>query len=67
MEPERMVPWHLGKKHCAFVSMGITGEEQLARHTEAEILGLHGVGPGSLPRLRDALEKKGLTFRPDKE
>ncbi len=37
----------------------------LAQHTEAEILALHGIGPGSLPALRAALQAAGLKFRPN--
>ncbi|MBK9316437.1 MAG: hypothetical protein IPM55_19670 [Acidobacteria bacterium] len=42
---------------------GITVLEQLARYREAEILELHGMGPSTIPKLRSALEAKGLTFR----
>ena len=37
--------------------------QALARHTEAEILLLHGMGPGSLPKLRTALLQQGLRFK----
>jgi hypothetical protein len=36
---------------------------ELAKHTEKEVLALHGMGPGSFPILRDALQEKGLDFR----
>ncbi len=36
----------------------------LAKHSEAEILALHGMGPGSLPALRAAHQAAGLKFRP---
>jgi hypothetical protein len=34
----------------------------LSKFTEADILKLHGIGPGSLPKLRKALADKGLNF-----
>lgn len=37
--------------------------KQLSSFTEAEILGLHGVGKSSLPKLRMALQVKGLSFK----
>lgn len=42
---------------------GVTSVKQLARYSEAEILALHGVGPGSLPRLREALKSEKRDFR----
>jgi hypothetical protein len=41
----------------------ITTLLKLSKLTEAEVLKLHGMGPGSLPKLRSALESKGLAFR----
>ena len=35
----------------------------LSTHSEKEILQLHGMGPSSIPRLKDALTKSGLTFK----
>jgi len=46
----------------ALQNKGITTIQQLARFTEADILKLHGMGPGSLPKLRDALAANGLSF-----
>jgi predicted RecB family nuclease len=37
--------------------------DDLAAWTEKELVGLHGVGPSTLPVLRKALEVKGLSFR----
>lgn len=42
---------------------GITSLEKLSRYTEKEILGIHGVGPKSIPTLKNALAEVGLTFR----
>lgn len=62
------------KPHAGFLSLlgaparralehaGITTIQKLAKHTPSEILKLHGIGPGSIPKLRKALEQEGLTF-----
>ena len=42
---------------------GITTLQQLAKFSEQEILKLHGMGPGSIPKLRAALQTKGLSFK----
>jgi DNA-directed RNA polymerase alpha subunit len=47
----------------ALENNGITTVEQLSTYTEKEILKYHGMGPASLPKLRSALEEKGLSFR----
>jgi predicted RecB family nuclease len=36
---------------------------QLSKFNESEILELHGMGPGSLPKLRGALKAAGLSFK----
>ncbi len=50
----------------ALENAGILSLLQLSKMSEADILQLHGMGPGSIPKLRDALKEKGLTFRADK-
>lgn len=42
---------------------GITTLQRLAEYTEMEILQFHGMGPGTLPKLRDALKKIKLHFK----
>jgi hypothetical protein len=42
---------------------GITTLEQVAEHTEAELLDLHGVGPKAVRTLREALAASGRAFR----
>ena len=42
---------------------GITSLAKLAEHTEREILQLHGMGPRSMPILREALLAQGLSFK----
>jgi predicted RecB family nuclease len=41
---------------------GITTSTQLSARSEKEILKLHGMGPSSIPKLRAALAKEGLSF-----
>lgn len=47
----------------ALENSGISTLSQLAAHTEAEILKFHGMGPGSLPKLRELLKQQGLSFK----
>jgi hypothetical protein len=47
----------------ALEGAGITTLKLLSTYSEKEILKLHGMGPGSIPRLKDALSKSGLTFK----
>lgn len=47
----------------ALESKGIKTLEQLSKFSEKEILNLHGMGPGSMPKLRRALSTNGLTFK----
>jgi predicted RecB family nuclease len=42
---------------------GITTLKELAKRGEKDVLALHGMGPGSLPKLRSALKAEGLSFR----
>jgi predicted flap endonuclease-1-like 5' DNA nuclease len=42
---------------------GITTLDQLANFTEKEITALHGMGPGALKRLREAMDAKGVVFK----
>lgn len=47
----------------ALENAGITTLKKLSSFTEKEILSLHGMGPGSMPKLRDALKNAGLIFK----
>ncbi|MDB5103692.1 MAG: hypothetical protein JWP91_1381 [Fibrobacteres bacterium] len=47
----------------ALEGAGLTTIAKLAKRSEAEILSLHGMGPGSIPKLRAALKAQGLSFR----
>lgn len=52
-----------GPTRSALEHAGIADLKELARWTEKEVLALHGVGPASMPTLREALEEAGLAFR----
>ncbi len=57
------LPREIGKPaRRALVGAGYRRLERLAGRSEAEILGLHGVGPKALGRLRRALDARGLSF-----
>ena len=47
----------------ALENEGITSLEKLSAYSEKEILSLHGMGISSSPKLNDALDKAGLTFK----
>ena len=51
-----------GPARAALEHAGITTLTKLSQHSEREILGLHGMGPKSLPTLRQALRDSGLDF-----
>ncbi len=36
---------------------------KLAKFTEAEVLAFHGIGKSVIPKLKEVLKKKGLTFK----
>ena len=50
----------------ALTGAGIQRLEQLAQISEAELKKLHGIGPKTLNRLRQALAGQGLAFAADK-
>lgn len=43
---------------------GITTLAEVAAHSEAELLALHGVGPTAIRTLVAALQQAGMTLRP---
>jgi Bacterial RNA polymerase, alpha chain C terminal domain len=42
---------------------GINTLLKLSKFSETELLKLHGMGPGSIPKLKLALKERGLSFR----
>jgi predicted RecB family nuclease len=47
----------------ALENNGITTLQELSTYSEKDILKFHGMGPASLPKLRDALKRVGLSFK----
>lgn len=47
----------------ALMSKGIDSLNHLATYTEKQIRELHGIGPSSIPKLKNALATKGLSFK----
>ncbi|WP_075036371.1 RNA polymerase alpha subunit C-terminal domain-containing protein [Halobacillus dabanensis] len=47
----------------ALENNGITSLKSLSTYSEKEILTFHGMGPASLPKLKAALNEKGLSFK----
>ncbi|HRG02128.1 MAG: RNA polymerase alpha subunit C-terminal domain-containing protein [Bacteroidia bacterium] len=47
----------------ALENNGIKTLEQLSKYSEEEILQLHGMGKSSIPKLKNALQEKGLEFK----
>lgn len=47
----------------ALASIGVTTVEQLADHTEKELLALHGFGPKAVRILAPVMDELGVSFR----
>ena len=47
----------------ALENNGIKTLQQLSKFSEAEILKFHGMGQASIPKLRNALAREGLSFK----
>lgn len=47
----------------ALANAGIQSLEDLSKHTEAEILALHGMGPKAMGILRGAMRENGINFK----
>lgn len=47
----------------ALENTGITDLETLSGYTEKEILELHGMGPATIPILKEALKNANLSFK----
>jgi hypothetical protein len=46
----------------ALQNAGIKSVDQLSAWTEDDLLKLHGIGPTTLPKLREAMKSKGYSF-----
>ena len=47
----------------ALENKGIKTTADLSKYTREEILSLHGIGPSSIPKLMEELEKNGFNFK----
>jgi predicted Fe-Mo cluster-binding NifX family protein len=47
----------------ALAGAGLENLAQLARQKEADVAGLHGMGPNAMATLKAAMKAKGLAFR----
>ena len=47
----------------ALESINISSLKDLSKYTEKEILQLHGMGKTSIPKLKEALQSEGLSFK----
>jgi DNA-directed RNA polymerase alpha subunit len=47
----------------ALESEGINSLQKLSQYSQKEIMKLHGMGPSSIPKLYNALQAKGLSFK----
>ena len=62
---QHMLPAIGGPATRALVSAGITDLNTVARHSQAELLALHGVGPKAVRILTEALAASGQSLRGD--
>lgn len=66
MNPPDITPWPppglSAPARRALAGAGIQTPEQLASHTERQLLALHGLGPAALESLRAARAAAGLSF-----
>lgn len=49
----------------AIENAGIKNVQQLSKYSEADLKKLHGLGPSSIPKLKEALKQKGLKLKGD--
>jgi hypothetical protein len=62
-QPGSDLPASIGKPATrALAVAGLTTLDQIATHTQDELLALHGVGPKAVRILADALAEKGMSF-----
>ena len=47
----------------ALANAGIKTMEDLAQLTEKQFAGLHGIGPGSVKVIKEAMKVQGLSFK----
>jgi uncharacterized protein YdhG (YjbR/CyaY superfamily) len=50
----------------ALANEGITNLKQLSKYSASKLLELHGMGPGSIPKIEEALKVQGLNLKKSK-
>jgi hypothetical protein len=60
---EHFLPTLSAPAKRALEGAGIASIKELARRREADVMKLHGMGPASLPRMKEALKAAGLKFK----
>lgn len=64
VRPVGDLPNEIGRTAARELALnGITSLEQVATHSQKELLALHGVGPKAVRILGEALAAKGLSYR----
>jgi hypothetical protein len=64
VRPVGDLPDAIGRTAARELSLSrITSLQQVADHSRAELLAIHGVGPKAIAILGDALAEKGLSYR----
>lgn len=64
VRPVGDLPNEIGKTAARELSLnGITSLEQVANHSQDELLAIHGVGPKAVSILGEALAAKGLRYK----
>jgi len=62
-EQEGVFPNLSAPARRALENNGVTSLKTLSQYSEEEVLQWHGLGPGSLPKLKSALAEEGYNFR----
>lgn len=64
IRPVGDLPDGIGKTAARELSYhGITSLQQVAAHSQRDLLAIHGVGPKAIAILADALAAKGLSYK----
>ncbi|SNR27472.1 Helix-hairpin-helix domain-containing protein [Haloechinothrix alba] len=64
MRPVGDLPDEIGKTAARELALnGITSLQQVADHSEKELLAIHGVGPKAVAILGEALAAQGLDYK----
>ncbi len=62
-KPNPEFPKVAGPALRALENSGIKTLKGLARYSEKEVLDLHGMGPSTIPKFKELLKSRGLSFK----